>query len=166
MKLKNFSHPNKFKKLVLKFLVNNITPSDLKKLRSSFLAIDIHNTGFIDFDELRIAFKNAGITISNEEIHNIFGKGENDEKIDYTEFLGTCMDQTSFLFKEKIIEAFKFFDVNNDGEIDSKDLKKALLKLGKSVSNSEEFNNMIHEINHDKEKISLQEFLEIFNIHL
>jgi calcium-dependent protein kinase len=166
VKLKTFQHPNKFKKLVLKFLVNNIGQSELKKLRASFIAIDTHNSGFIDYEELEVAFKNAGISFSNDQLHGIFKNGECNGKIDYSEFLAASLDQKSFLFKEKLIKAFKFFDVNNDGEIDSKDLKKALLKSGKSITNTEEFKKMILEINHEREKISLRKFINIFGLDL
>ena len=50
--------------------------------------------------------------------------------------------------------AFKFFDVNADGQIDSDDLKKALLKSGKSIINYEEFQKIIQECNNNKETIN------------
>jgi len=102
--------------------------------------------------------------MSSEELHNIFKDGENNGKIDYTEFLAVSIDQKSFVFKEKIISAFKYFDVDSNGEIDSKDLNKVLLKLGKHILNAEELEKMILEINHNKEKISLQEFLSFFDL--
>ena len=164
LKLKNFSHPKAFKKIVLKYLVNTISPNELNKLRTSFVAIDTHNTGTIEIEEFEAAFKIAGIKISNEEIQKAFINIDlaKNGKINYTEFLAASIDQKSFLVKEDLTSAFNFFDVDNDGVIDSKDLKKAFLKSGKDTRNAEEFQKMIQEVNHDKDKISLNEFLKIF----
>jgi calcium-dependent protein kinase len=144
--------------------VNTISPNELNKLRTSFVAIDTHNTGTIEIEEFEAAFKIAGIKISNEEIQKAFINIDlaKNGKINYTEFLAASIDQKSFLVKEDLTSAFNFFDVDNDGVIDSKDLKKAFLKSGKDIRNAEEFQKMIQEVNHDKDKISLNEFLKIF----
>ena len=163
--LAKFSKPDHFKKLVLKFLVNNISQKELKRLRDAFSAIDINNSGFIEFNELELAFKNAEIVISKEELYDIFKDGEFDGKIDYTEFISASLDQKSFICKENIISAFKYFDADSNGEIDSKDLKKVLLKTGRNVINLEELDETILEINHNKDKISIKEFLELFGLN-
>ena len=164
LSLKYFSHPKTFKKIVLKFLVNSISSNDLIRLRKYFVTIDTHNTGFIEFDEFTEIFRISNLDFSQEELYKIFSNLDYSKigKINYSEFLSACMDKKSSFFKDKLILAFKFFDVNADGQIDSDDLKKALLKSGKSIINYEEFQKIIQECNNNKDTISEEEFINIF----
>jgi len=162
--LKNFYKPNKFKKLVLKYLVNNINHTEVKKLKDTFIAMDKDNTGFIEFSELEDSFKMAGINCSKEELINIFKSGENNGKIDYSEFLAGTINQKTFITREKLIKAFKYLDVDGNGEIDTKDLKHVLLRSGKKILNQDELEKTITEFANNKEKITLKEFLNLFGV--
>ena len=70
--------------------------------------------------------------------------------------------------KEKLLQAFKYFDIDDSGYIDAGDLKKALLRCGKKIVNEEEIEKIIEEVNHDNRitngKISLDVFLHLFEV--
>jgi calcium-dependent protein kinase len=163
--LKNFSSPSKFKKLVLMFLVNQLSHKDINKLRQTFYAMDINQQGQINLFELENAFKQAGISVSEEELKKIIEmvNEENDGVLDYSEFLVACLNQKKFVDKEKLIYAFNYFDIDGSGYIDASDLKNALLRSGKKILNTEDIEAMIEEVAH-KEKISLEEFLGLFDM--
>ena len=162
--LRNFSSPQKLKKLVLKFLVNTVNEKEIKKLRKAFYAIDVDHTGLISKDELKNAFTLAGLKISEEETQKIIDSAEdgNNERLDYSEFLIASLNQKTFIDKEKLISAFKYFDVDDSGYIDSTDIKNAMLRSGKQVINTEDIDKIIEEVNQTNKKISLEEFLKIF----
>ena len=164
--LRNFSSPQKLKKLVLKFLVNTVNEKEIKKLRKAFYAIDLDHTGLISKDELKKAFTLAGLKISDEETQKIIDAAEDgdNETLDYSEFLIASLNQKTFIDKEKLISAFKYFDVDDSGFICSTDIKNAMLRSGKQVINTEDIDKIIEEVNQTNEKISLDEFLKIFGL--
>jgi calcium-dependent protein kinase len=162
--LKGFNSPNKFKKMVLKFLVNQLSQKDMKKLRQTFYAMDIDQYGQINLSELENAFKMANITVSEDELKKIIEIADRENGVlDYSEFLVACINQKKFIDKEKLTSAFKYFDIDGSGYIDASDLKNALLRSGKKILNTEDIEAMIEEAAH-KEKISLEEFLSLFDI--
>lgn len=167
--LRNFSSPQKLKKMVLKFLVNLLSQKELKKLRQAFYAIDLDHTGYINIEELDKAFKLAGISLSKEELQNIINSADdqNNGKLDYSEFIVASINQKKFVDKEKLISAFKYFDVDDSGYIDAGDLKNALLRSGKKIINNEGVDKMIEEVaDKNQLKISLIEFLNLFGMKM
>ena len=50
--LKNFRSTAKFKKEVLRVMVNMLNESDIKNLKEAFKIIDSDNSGLISFEEL------------------------------------------------------------------------------------------------------------------
>ena len=127
--------------------------------------MDLNQHGQINLIELQNAFDIAGISVSEEELKKIMETADESENgvLDYSEFLVGCLNQKKFIDKEKLTYAFKYFDVDNSGFIDSSDLKNALLRSGKKILNNDDIDGIIQEVAH-KEKISLEEFLGLFDI--
>ena len=75
-----------------------------------------------------------------------------------------CMNQKKNIGKEKLIQAFKYFDIDDSGYIDASDLKNTLLRSGKQVVNPSEIDEIIQEINAKDNKISLEQFLQLFDL--
>lgn len=165
--LKNFSSPSRFKKLVLRFLINQLSRKEIKKLRDAFYAIDLDNKGQININELEKAFNLAGVNASPIELKKIIESNENHKSgvIDYTEFLVASISQKKFVDKEKLISAFNYFDIDGSGYICTSDLKNVLLRSGKKVLKDEDIESMLVEVTNmkDENKISLSEFLGLFN---
>ena len=164
--LKNFSSPEKFKKIVLRFIANNVSDKELLSLKKAFYAMDLNHSGHITVKELEQAFKNVGTDISKEELDNIVESagGKFKGKIDYSEFLIACMNQKKNIKKEKLIEAFEYFDVDDSGFIDAQDIQKAMLRVGKKVVDEQSIEKVIISEVHHKGKISLEDFLNIFGV--
>jgi calcium-dependent protein kinase len=163
--IKNFSTPQKFKKLVLRFLVNMLSHKELKDLKKAFNAIDTDHSGFININELHNAFKQAKIKISEEEIKNIIANSDEKDKLDYTEFILASLNQKKLVDKDKLISAFKHFDMDDSGFIDASDVKNALLRSGKKIINSEDIDVMLAEVTSlNQPKVSLEDFLNLFDI--
>ena len=74
LNLKNFSSPEKFKKIVLKFFVNNISQREMNKLTKAFFVIDSDHSGQIDVNDLTKAFKMANINISENELKKLYNQ--------------------------------------------------------------------------------------------
>jgi calcium-dependent protein kinase len=67
--LRNFSSPLKFKKMVLKFLVNQLSEKEIKKLKKAFNANDQDHTGQISHEELaRLTEKVADLSDLNLQL--------------------------------------------------------------------------------------------------
>ena len=165
--IKNISAPKKFKKLVLRFMVNMLSHKELKDLKKAFFSIDTDHSGKINIEELVNAFKQSNIQISPEEISKITAYSDEKGNLDYTEFLVASINQKKFIDKEKLISAFKYFDVDDSGFIDSSDVKKALLRSGKKILNSEDIEKMLSEVTMvDLPKVSLGDFLALFDYDL
>jgi calcium-dependent protein kinase len=161
--LKNYSVKWKLKKLVMKlFLVNFLTTNEMKKLRQSFQAIDFNNEGVITNKQFEIATQNAGVKLTEEELKLIFKNSDENGKINYSEFLIGSLNEKSFLDKDKLSLAFKYFDVDENSYIDCNDLKNVLLRSGKEIMNTEELENIIQEVSQNKGKINFTEFLKMF----
>jgi len=167
--IKNFSSPQKFKKLVLKFMINFLTQKELKELKKAFYAIDYDHTGKINIDELDKAFKQCNINVSQEELKKIIAYSDDHGtgKIEYTDFIVASINQKKFIDKERLITAFKYFDVDDSGYIDASDVKKALLRSGKNIIHDEDVLKMLEEVaGIELPKVSLEDFLRLFDCQL
>lgn len=79
-------------------------------------------------------------------------------KINYTEFLAATISVRSVLTYEKLFALFKHFDTDDSGFITPENIKEAMAKAGKIVTDKD-IEEIMHE--HDLEKnkkISFEEF--------
>ena len=164
--LKNYSSPVNFKKFVLRYLINWVSEKELLKLKKAFMAIDRDHTGIIKVNELEKAFQMLNIEISDGDIKKIYeAASEQKDGIDYIDFIVASMDQKLYLKKEKLIQAFKYFDVDDSGYIDKSDIKNALLRSGKKIVNENDIDQIMKEIKiNNQGKISVGDFLKLFDI--
>jgi len=164
-KLKIYQEPSTFKKMVYQFLLPLISSNENKKLEAAFNAIDINNEGFICINDLEKAFAKADIQISKPELENIIKNVGSEEKFDYSDFLVAAINQNEFQHKEKLVSAFKYFDVDNSGFICCRDIKNVLLRSGREEIKNKEIENILSEVlcNGTKKEISFEEFMKIFS---
>ena len=160
--LKNFNQPKQFKKLVLRFLLNDISQIELHDLKEAFFAIDVKNQGFITMEQLETTFSKANIVFSKEELMKIFKRNEKDGKIDYSEFIIASSNLNNNVSREKLNLAFKYFDIDQNEIIDINDLRNCLLRNGKKIINQEELESIISEVAKNDHKISRQDFMGLF----
>ncbi len=164
--LKNYTQPNKLKRLVMKFLINDISKIELKNLKEAFFAIDVKKQGFIRFEELETAFSKANIVFTREELLKRFKNGEKNGKIDYSEFLLACSNLNNYITKEKLNLAFKYFDIDDNGIIDIEDLRNCLMRNGKKAISQEELQITINEVAKNDSKVSYRDFIMMFGFDI
>ena len=175
--IKNFNIKQKFKQMIIKYLLASMKKEELKVYKSAFFAIDVFHNGCIEQLELKKAFRSKNIEISEEEISHLYQILDQNLKgaIDYTEFLMAGVNRTQLFTKEKLIKVFKYFDINKSGIIENQDLYDCLLRIGKQCINTNDINFFIYEAlkdiddkkGYDKDseiftKVTEDDFLKIF----
>jgi len=121
-------------------------------------------TGTIKQQELKKALEKCSIEISDQDLHQIIktvqlrNVPEENNDILYSEFLVATIDQKKILSKEKLIAAFKYFDINNNGYINGKNVKAAMARSGKKLP-EQEIDEMIKEISTEG-RINFETFSE------
>merc|ERR1719400_2981280 len=122
--------------------------NSLEDVEKTFKSWDLNADGAISFTELQSAVNKTGQRLSEEEMNAIFVIGDVDQngEIDLAEFkrmmLPTSFDVVSkFRSVHKttrdVQNAFKKFDINNDGSIDSSELTQALTSGGLNFTQQE-----------------------------
>ena len=177
LNIKNFKIKEKFKQMIMKYLLNTMEEDELKIYKSAFFAIDFFHNGCVEQPELKKAFELKEIPISDEEINHLYKILDQNLKgaMDYTEFLMAGVNQKNLFTTEKLTKAFNYFDINKSGFIENSDLYDSLLRMGRECININDINSFIYEvlknIDDNKEldknldiftKVSYEDFLKIF----
>lgn len=147
-----------------------LTYKEIIDIKDTFYALDKNLSGSISYDELRQAFSELQIESSSKELElllrDIFFRIDvnNDEQISYSEFLTACLDPATHLTRENIVNAFKYFDADNQNCLTSSGLQKVFLRSGRLVSH-QEIENIFNEIQMQvDEVITLNKFIELFEV--
>ena len=177
LNIKNFKIKQKFKQMIMKYLLNSLDEEELKIYKSAFFAIDFFHNGCIEQPELKKAFELKKISITDREIKHLYKILDQNLKgaIDYTEFLMAGVNQKNLFTTEKLTKAFNYFDINKSGFIENSDLYDSLLRAGRECINTNDINSFLYEVlknindnrGLDKNleiftKISYDDFLKIF----
>ncbi|XP_044269101.1 calcium-binding protein E63-1 [Tribolium madens] len=149
------------------------TEKELQDLRTAFELIDSNQDGRINPDEFKIMLENVGIELEDEKIEELIRSASHAgvEVIDENEFL-TWIKHIQELRPEakseddgakELMEAFRVFDLDNNGYITRDELRLAMDKIGEPVTESQltEFINMADT---DKDgKINYEEFAKLLS---
>ena len=153
---------SQLKKMSLLFIASRLDENEIETLNKVFKAFDKGKDGQITFDELRQGLIQLKSTrISENDVQRLFSKIDVDKngKIDYTEFLAATIQKANYLKKEKLLEAFCKFDIDNSGFITTDELLKAL-KAEKSQE--KEVEQLIKAVDKNGDgKIDYKEFLQL-----
>ena len=164
----NFSTYNKcpqLKKLILKYLISNMGHIELSPYKSAFYAFDLKNQGIITDKDIKKIFEIYNINIKESQIKRIMTICDEPIKnyLTYTEFILCCINIGDILTPEKLLNAFFFFDMDNNMIIDSTDLKNVLLRCGKNVINKKDIDKILLEATKEMDnKISIKEFIMMY----
>jgi len=115
-----------FRKLALNVIAKRSTSDEIFMLRKVFCAFDTLNTGTITLEEFKDAL--AGFNYDDDEVNRIFRSVDvnNNNVINYTEFLAACLEAQGDLAEYRIAEAFDLLDSDDSGYI-SRDNLRAIL---------------------------------------
>jgi Ca2+-binding EF-hand superfamily protein len=158
--LKKYRGKSVLRREALNVLVKQLAPSQISKLRAEFEKIDKDMSGFIDAKELNEALRKASLDMSVKELDQIVAEldyNQND-MINYTEFIAATINTASFLTEEKLAAIFKTFDLDDTGQITATNIKDAFSKFGKEVSDEEVKQIMLAHDLDGGNTISLDEF--------
>ena len=164
--ISHFEKYSKLKKIVIKYLINNMGHVELHTFRRAFFAFDLQRTGVITSDEIKVVFAKYHKTITELQIKNIMSVSDDPNKnyLTYTEFIMCSIELRDFLSPGKLLNAFTFFDMDNNSYIDINDINNTLLRWGKDVINKQDIEKIIIETTQGQDnKINLEHFLNIFS---
>jgi serine/threonine protein kinase len=174
--LKNNSRKiSKFYQTVLAYLSYNFADKEeLKRLRQIFYKIDLNLDGKISKEELYLAYKDAGIQISKEELEKIIKSIDFDGNgsIEYEEFIRVTLPKDQLFTDINLKNAFDMFDLDKNGSISMSEilevigadkeidktviaeLKSEILKDGDEEIDFKHFKKFMYELKQE-EKIGL-----------
>ena len=155
---------SQLKRLIMRYVIYNMGHTELNIYKKAFLAFDKDNNGVITPDELKRLFAVYHKNLSETQIKNIMSvSDERNDFLTYHEFIIICLQVDEFLSPIKLLDAFLFFDVDNNNEIDDDDLYLALLRWGKDVIDKNLIEKIIFLGTKKKyTKLDMRAFVEIF----
>ena len=125
----SFSKKSKFFQTVITYLTHNfISKEEETKLKTVFLTIDTDFDGKISKNELKETCQKFEINISEEELREIMKRVDfdNDNYIDYIEFLQGTINLNNLFTEENLKIAFDSFDIHADGTVSVLELEEIL----------------------------------------
>ena len=164
--LHKFETYTKFKQIIITFIASRLASNESKEITNIFYNIDEEKKGFITFEDFRKyiikEYEIDDLVENEDELRKAFQGVDIDQnnRIDYTEFLAGNLSKKVFLKEEKLKEAFRAFDINDNGAIKKEDIIRAL-KLDKCPDKNNIANAIIEENDFDKDgKINFADFLK------
>ena len=175
--LRSYEKPSsRLKSFIFDHFINLIlTSEDIQLLRNQFQYMDLNGQGYININELMYAYKRANIKMDENEIKDIISKIDtnNNNMLNYSEFLIAAVDQKKIIEKDNLIKVFNYFDEDNTGYIDRKNINSLLqrtMRSKKTILSDEEFLEIVEDVAKkgvgNSEKIYLSDFLGFFGVDL
>ncbi|KRX08023.1 Protein kinase-like domain [Pseudocohnilembus persalinus] len=123
--INNFSRGNKLRQAVYKYLTANLMSKDeIKHLKQVFLSMDKTGDGTLSKQELKDGYKQIHVLVDDEDIDYVFSQLENNQnQIYFKDWLQIASKQEQIVSRQRLEEAFKLFDDNNDGKLSVDELK-------------------------------------------
>ena len=127
--LKNFSQQTKIYQTVLTYLSHNYTDKEeLNRLKKIFYKIDLNLDGKLSRDELKYAFKEAGVEMKSEQLNRVIKSIDFDGNgfIEYEEFIRVTLPKERLFTEKNLKIAFDMFDLDKNGTISLNEFKQIL----------------------------------------
>ncbi|XP_036377021.1 calcium-binding mitochondrial carrier protein SCaMC-1 [Megalops cyprinoides] len=111
-----------------------LSDESMKTYEDLFEKLDTNKDGKVDIAELKAGLAAMGIASGKGAAQKIISSGDSDkdEGLDFTEFARYLREH-----EKKMLLTFKSLDKNNDGRIDSTEIKQSLADLGLEISKEE-----------------------------
>lgn len=163
-RLKNFHSKKKLRQAVLTFLAARATDEEIQEQTALFHQLDANNDGYITMKELA---KGLEADYTKEDIKSIMESVDTDKNgaISFNEFIAATLQPAITKDLSRIEQAFKFFDTDNNGYIDGKELKELLVDKQMAHMETKHFENILQEADEDGNgKIDFKEFVRLMSI--
>ncbi|XP_050919239.1 uncharacterized protein LOC127136760 [Lathyrus oleraceus] len=158
-RMKQFRAMNKFKKLALKVMDENLSEEEIKGLKAMFANMDTDGSGTITYEELKTGLARIGSRLSETEVKQLMEAADVDGNgsIDYLEFISATMHRHRLERDEHLYKAFQYFDKDNSGHITREELETAMTKHG--IADEATIKDIISELDTDNDgRINYEEF--------
>ncbi|KAM7525339.1 hypothetical protein LguiA_015241 [Lonicera macranthoides] len=158
-RLKKFSAMNKFKKMALRVIAENLSEEEIAGLKEMFKMIDTDNSGQITLEELKNGLERVGANLKDSEIKSLMQAADFDNSgtIDYSEFVAAMMNLNKAQKEDYMFAAFSYFDKDGSGYITADELQQACEQFGLGDVHLED---IIREVDRDNDgRIDYSEFV-------
>ena len=163
--LKIYQKMDIFTKIIISFIASRLNENEVKNLVHFFNAFDKNSDGVINIKEFTKGISEISREkFKNEEIESIFKNIDTnkDEKIEYTEFIASCINKDLYLNKDKLRDIFESLDRKKIGKISVEDIISVLKLDDNSVVKPKE---VFKKIDSDNDgKIDFDEFIKMICI--
>lgn len=158
--LRSFASVSRFKRVTLVAVAHEVKEEEVVKLQQTFKAIDKDGNGSLSMQEMKDAFT-ALPSVDEQELTRLFAEIDvnNDNRIDYDEFIAAAMTQRLDVSEQAAWVAFKAFDLNNNGFVSLQELREVLEQNGVPVGTSScESMDQYQKYLNDEGEISFEDF--------
>ncbi|KAF7148913.1 hypothetical protein RHSIM_Rhsim03G0018700 [Rhododendron simsii] len=144
-------------------IAEHLSAEDAAGLKLGFQMMDINNKGKINIDELRVGLIKLGQQIPDSDLQTLMEAGDVDKDghLNYGEYVAISVHLRKMGNEDHLHKAFEFFDQNQSGYIEIKELRDALADGDEShdTKNEEVINAIMQDVDTDKDgRISYEEF--------
>jgi len=169
-KFKNFGSANRFQKAARHIIAHHLSDDVLRKLQNQFCSMDKDNNGELTLDELKDGCREMGI-LDTKDIGALFESIDADHSgtVSYSEFLAATMDAKQFMKREVYWEAFRVFDLDQNGRITTSEFEQIMQNDGADLNlpagtSAKEIAAMFKEADADGDgEIDFQEFCQMMD---
>lgn len=165
--LRKFSAKQKLQQATIAFLVHHVSSTDMvQDLRNIFKELDENGDGTLSFDEIKKGFKKfySDEKIAEKELDDIMKRidQDNNECIEYEEFIRATVNLDILLTEENLKLAFQHFDKDHSGSLTPDEIKVALGLIETGVDDKDVIKKIIAEIDINGDgNICFDEFREL-----
>mmetsp|Transcript_15206 Transcript_15206/g.17616 ORF Transcript_15206/g.17616 Transcript_15206/m.17616 type:complete len:291 (+) Transcript_15206:242-1114(+) len=157
-RIRGFQKRCKFRKTILSYIAGRVSDEEVENEKKLFSQLDRNGDGYITKKEFREVNEKNELGYDVDKVFEDLDLDKNGA-ISYTEFIAATMNDTVAKNSNRLKQAFKFFDSDNDGIIGIEDFKNIL----NNDDNMSIGNTLIEEIIKDCDengdgKIDYQEF--------
>ena len=166
--IRKFGNRMKFQQATIAFLVHQQSNTGMmKELRDIFEKFDINGDGQLTYDELKAGFNQyfQDEQIADNEFNELIKKIDldNNNYIEYEEFLRVAVDLNLLLTDKNLKVAFDFFDKDHSGTLTQEEIKEVLVMDSDNTKKTDDFiSKIIKEIDTNGDgEISYDEFKQL-----
>ena len=160
--LRQYKSRSQFQSEAYAIIVKYLTITHIKDLKDTFMALDREKNGFLTFEEVEQGLLTAGYQMAGHEIEEIILNADfrKDGRINYSEFIAATLDSRALLDEDTVWNAFNFFDVDSSGFITESNVREALKRAGRNLSDRD-IKSMMTEVGATSEGIGFEEFKQV-----